>query len=265
LTFPGQTVSREFSGHKSGSRGIALIEVIVALTICALAVPCLALVLSSYMSEFNTSGFVTVGSQQIPYAPSPSQMVIAESMMAMLREDMLSSATVVGVNAEVSASYTGSSGVLTPVLAASPTQLISPTSAYTLLSAAGVPFTANNGFTVFVLDKSALIIAIYACNYQDVSGTRTYNVRRQGPTNQPLLSYTFAEPTAEVQPPPGISLGVSGADPVNYMVVRFPDPADPLLDQLNRLQIIANGAQRSAAQAALRRSAQYVAYVQFRQ
>ena len=244
--------------------GFTLVDVVVALAVTALIVPALVALTSLYTTEFTSGGFATVGGQQIPYAPSMAQQAVSEPLLTMFREDQLAAAQAIGVNAEVSSSYLGTSGVLTPALTASPTQLCNPASAYSVLSSGGVPFTANPGFSVFLLGPSAAIIAIYACNYQDSGGLRLYLVRRQGPQNQPLIAYSFVEASGLTQPVPGITLGSSSIDPVDYLVVRFPDPGDRLSDELLRLQTISNPTQLAAAQAAVRRSAQYVPYVQYR-
>jgi hypothetical protein len=241
-----------------------MIEVLVAMAVAVILFQGLTLLFTAWRSYFTTGGSVSVGSQLVQYAPTLPQQMIADNMLTAFREDDQAAAAVLAVSAQVSPSYEGTSGILTPVLNASPLSFSSPSAAYSLLSSAGITFTANNGFTVFFLGRSAAIISIYSCNYQDTAGIRIYTVTRTAPSSNNPLSYTFAESSTQAQPTPGISLGTSATDPVDYMQIRFPDPGCRLGDNMNLTNMIANSTTRAQAQTNLLRTAEYVQYLQYR-
>lgn len=237
----------------------------VAAALVGLLVPTIGFMFSTWRSMFYSGGFAQLGNESVPYAPSYTQRVVADSLIAMLREDDLEAAVVLCVDREVAPGYVGNSGRMPQVPNAWRHTLIDQAETRTLLQSSGVPFTSNTGFTVIMLRSGGEILALYSCNYVDGAGVRRYTVRRTTSSATATVSYTFVEPLLKTQPVPAASFNVIpglGGEPV--LQIRFPDPASRLTDQINQLDTISDTTARATAVANLRRSAQNVVTLQSR-
>jgi prepilin-type N-terminal cleavage/methylation domain-containing protein len=241
------------------SKGFTLVEVMVAAALVGLLVPTIGFMFSTWRSMFYTGGFAQLGSESVPYAPSYTQRVAADSMIAMMREDDLEAAVVLCVDREIAPGYVGESGRMPQVPNAWRHKLVDQVETRALLQSSGVPFTVNAGFTVIMLRSGGDILALYACNYVDGGGVRRYTARRTTSSATATVSYSFVEPLLKTQPVPAATFSTIaglGSEPV--LQVRFPDPASRLADQIN------DSAARATAVANLRRSAQNVVTLQSR-
>ncbi len=245
------------------AQAFTVVELLLAAVIVGALWPLAISILSTAKLFYQSAGFAAISAENIPYAPNTAVGLAADSVFAQLREDDILAAAVVGLDQEIAPSYAGSSGVVAPLLNATPAQLASPSAARLLLAGAGVPFSSNPGYSVLFLGRSAAILSIYRVEYTDTSGVRLYTVSRTGPS-APLLQYRFVEPAGHTQPIPTLALGVLAGSAVPVLQARFPDPSSSTSLILTQLDTITDPAQRTAAQAAILRPARDVFYLYFR-